>query len=161
LARLLRGLQSVELALAVAALLAAALALIADLVGRELLGQGVFGAQRAAVHLTFVAGVLGFSVAVGTGAHLRIKAAEAVVPRRWDPAVERAASVVSMLLLLGLAWYAARFTLQTAQVGERSPTLQIPIWPIQAVMVWAFLSGAARYAIYLADPSLKPKGEPS
>jgi len=152
----LRRLQAVEKAIAVFAILAAAVALTADLIGREVAGQGLFGAQRAAVHLTFVAGLLGFAVATGNGSHLRIKATDALLPAAWTPALERLGSVCSALLLTALAWYAARFVLQTAGVGERSPTLAIPIWPIQAVLVWAFASAALRHLAWAVEPRLKP-----
>ncbi len=158
LARALRGLQSLEKAVAVAAISGAALALVADLVGRELLGQGIFGAQRAAVHLTFIAGMLGFVLATGAGAHLRVKATDALLPGRWNTGIERVGSLVSAGLLLVLAWHASGFVLQTASVGERSPTLHIPIWPVQAVMVWAFVSAALRHAAYAVQPALRPKG---
>jgi TRAP-type C4-dicarboxylate transport system permease small subunit len=158
--RFLDSLQAVEKAIAVVAILGAAAALTVDLIGRELVGQGVFGAQRVAVHLTFIAGLLGFAVATGGGAHLRIKATDALLPARWTPAIERAGSIVSAVLLAGLAWYAGRFTLQTASVGERSTALGVPIWPFQAVMVWAFASSALRHLCYAVDLHLKPQ-EPS
>jgi TRAP-type C4-dicarboxylate transport system permease small subunit len=158
LARAVQRLQGIEKAIAVASIAGAALALVADLVGREIMGQGLFGAQRAAVHLTFVAGMLGFVLAVGTGSHLRVKATDFLVPDRWNPVMDRAASLLSAVLLLVLAWHASRFVLQTAGVNERSPTLHIPIWPIQAVMVWAFASAAFRYLAYAIQPALRPQG---
>ena len=159
--RALARLQSLERAVAVAAILAAALALIADLVGRELLGQGIFGAQRAAVHLTFIAGMFGFVLAVGSGAHLRVKAADAAVPMHWRASVDRLGSLTSMALLLALAWTSAQFVLETQAIGERSPTLGIPIWPIQALMPYAFFSAALRYLGYAIKPGLKPAGGPA
>lgn len=157
LGRALRRLQSLENAIAVIAILGAAVALAADLIGRELLGQGLFGAQRAAVHMTFIAGMLGFAVATGQGAHLRIKATDTLLPAAWTPALDRLGSALSALLLIGLAWYGTRFTLQTASVGERSPTLGIPVWPVQAAMVWAFGSAALRHLAYAVEPRLKPR----
>lgn len=154
-ARLAHTLQALEMGVAVAAILLAAAALVADLVGRELLGQGIFGAQRAAVFLTFIGGFLGFALATGTGSHLRIKATDHLLPAAWAPALERLGSVVSVVILLALAFYAGRFVLETKGVGERSPTLNIPIWPIQALMVWAFASAALRHLIYALRPDVK------
>ncbi len=153
---LLRRLLAVEQALASAAILGAAGALIADLLGREVFGQGLFGAQRSAVHLTFVAGMLGFVLALGRGAHLRIKATDALLPASWAGPLERAGSLVSAALLSVLAWYSAVFTAETRGVGERSPTLDIPIWPLQAVMVYAFASAALRCLAWAWAPSLRP-----
>jgi TRAP-type C4-dicarboxylate transport system permease small subunit len=143
------------MAIAVAAILMAAAALVADLIGRELLGQGIFGAQRAAVFLTFIAGFLGFALATGSGSHLRIKATDHLLPASWNVVLDRLASVISVGILSALAFYAARFVLETKGVGERSPTLDIPIWPIQALMVWAFCSAALRHLIYAFRPDLK------
>ncbi len=157
LQRGLRLAQAAEMAVAVAALLAAAAALVADLLGREVFGQGIFGAQRAAVHFVFLAGMLGFVLAVGSGAHLRVKATDVLLPVRWTPWIERAGCVVSALLLFGLAGYAARFTLQTHSVGERSVTLGLPIWPFQSVMVYAFASAGLRYLAYAWSPAARPR----
>jgi len=154
--RALHRLQAVEKAVAVLAIVIAAGALVADLLGRELFGHGLFGAQRAAVHLTFVAGLLGFVLATGVGAHLRVKASDALLPARFGPGLTRAGDVVSFGLLLALAWYSGRFVLETFHIGERSPTLPIPIWPVQAVMTYAFFSAALRHAGYAAFPALKP-----
>jgi TRAP-type C4-dicarboxylate transport system permease small subunit len=152
----LRRLQAAEQAVAVAAILACAGALIADLLGREVFGQGLFGAQRAAVHLSFVAGMLGFVLATGKGAHLRVKATDALLPRQWAPGIERLGSLVSAAILGALAWYATRFAHQTLTVGERSVTLGIPIWPLQAVMVYAFVSAGLRHLAYAWAPNLRP-----
>jgi TRAP-type C4-dicarboxylate transport system permease small subunit len=155
-ARWLSRLLGVETALAVAALLGAAAALVADLVGRELLGQGLFGAQRAAVHLCFIAGMFGFVLATARGAHLRVKASDALIPERFGGLVDRLGSMVSVIILLLLAWYGERFVQQTFAVGERSPTLGMPIWPIQTVMLYAFVSAALRHLAYAIDPRLRP-----
>lgn len=154
--RALQKLQTVEKTVAVLAIVLAAGVLFADLLGRELFGHGLFGAQRTAVHLTFVAGMLGFVLATGVGAHLRVKASDSLLPAHFGPGLARAGDVVSVGLLLALAWYSGRFVLETFHIGERSPTLPIPIWPVQAVMTYAFLSAALRHAGYAAFPTLKP-----
>jgi TRAP-type C4-dicarboxylate transport system permease small subunit len=156
-ARVLSGLQAIEKAVAVSSILGAAAALIADLLGRELFGQGIFGAQRAAVHLTFLAGMLGFVVATDRGEHLRIKATDHLLPPTWSPWIERVGSVLSAVILGVLALHAFGFTMQTRGVGEMSVTLGIPIWPIQAVMVYAFASAGLRHLVYAALPALRPQ----
>ena len=56
----LTWLRRVGLVVCVTAFAAAALALIADVLARELLGNGIFGAQRFAVWATAIAGLVGF-----------------------------------------------------------------------------------------------------
>lgn len=156
-ARALGALHAAEQAVAVTAILAAAAALIADLLGRELFGSGLFGAQRAAVHLTFVAGMLGFVLATSRGEHLRIKATDHLLPAGWEPWLDRIGSLTSCAILWALAWTAWGFAMETRAVGERSVTLGVPIWPIQAVMTYAFLSAGLRHLAYAWMPALRPQ----
>lgn len=153
----LQRLQAIEKAVAVFAIIAAVASLTADLLGRELFGMGIFGAQRAAVHLTFVAGMLGFVLATGSGQHLRIKATDHLLPSNWAPWIERLGSVLSAVILGVLAWHALGFTMQTRGVGQMSVTLGIPVWPIQAVMVYAFLSAGLRHILFAFLPDLQPQ----
>jgi hypothetical protein len=47
--------------------------------------------------------------------------------------------------------------MQTRGVGEMSVTLGIPIWPIQALMVYAFVSAGLRHILYALLPALRPQ----
>ena len=67
----LTWLRRVEVAVCVTAFAAAALALIADVLARELLGNGIFGAQRFAVWATAIAGLVGFALVTSEAGHLR------------------------------------------------------------------------------------------
>jgi len=42
-------------------------------------------------------------------------------------------------------------------VGERSVTLGLPIWPMQVVMVYAFVSAGLRYLAYAWSPAARPR----
>ncbi|MCW5730084.1 MAG: TRAP transporter small permease [Alphaproteobacteria bacterium] len=137
-------------------MLSIAVALGADLIGRELFGSGIFGAQRVAVYATIVAGLLGFALATARNMHLRVKALEKLAPAAWNGPLERIGSAVSAAICLGLAWYALLFVRETFSVGERSVTLQIAIWPIQAVLPYTFASAALRHAAFAIWPHLKP-----
>ena len=52
----------------------AAFVLCADVIAREVFGQGFYGVQKLAVYCCAVAGALGMSVVVHAGGHLRITA---------------------------------------------------------------------------------------
>ena len=69
-----RVLGLIDLAESVAATAAYAIVaalLIGDVVGREVLGTGIFGAQKMAVYAAVVAGFLGLALATSANAHLR------------------------------------------------------------------------------------------
>ena len=74
--RVLDRVYNVEIFIACLAFVLVAVALISDVLARELLGNGLFGAQKFAVFCTAVAGLLGFAVVVHSGGHLRVQVAQ-------------------------------------------------------------------------------------
>lgn len=157
LAKAYSALQKVEAFICFAALIAGTVALFADIVGREILGQGIFGAQRTAVYCMAVAGVLGFSYVVSQGGHLRPNIIDKLLPRQLDPIMSRIADFVSGLICAGLAYAAALFVEGTFGLGEYSMTLPIPIWTVQIVLPIAFGLAALKYFLFVLSPALRPR----
>ena len=69
--RLLRGLWLLEATICVLAFAITSIALMADVLGREFFGNGIFGAQRLAVWTTAIAGLVGFALVTAEAGHLR------------------------------------------------------------------------------------------
>ena len=153
----LRWLWIIEATVCVIAFAGTAVALMADVLARELLGNGIFGAQRFAVWTNAVAGLLGFAIVTAERGHLRPQFLDGLLPKALAPHIERIGEVVSMLICLWLAWYAYRFVLSSAQLGERGMAISIVVWPIQTVLVWMFLSSALRHLAYALWPALRPE----
>lgn len=153
---LLGWLFRAEAALAVAAFSIITAAVFFDLVGREVFGKGLFGAQRIAVYCMIWAAMLGFALAVAWGAHMRIGGAERLLPKAWDPAANRAADLVSCSVCLFLAWWSYEFVAVSYRQNARGMALDMLLWPVQAVIVWSFASSALRYLAYAAFPALRP-----
>lgn len=142
--------------MAVAAFALITAALFADLIGRELFGRGLFTAQRFAVYCMVVAAFLGFSLAIGWNAHLGIDAASRLTPRAWDPMMARLSDGVAAAGCLFLAYWSWRFVAGSFADQARGQGLEILVWPVQSVLVWAFASGALRHAAYALRPALRP-----
>ncbi len=157
---LLSSLQRLEAAVAVAALCLVTGAVFFDLVGRELFGHGIFGAQRVAVYGMIWAAMAGFALAVGWNAHMRIGAADRLLPRAWDPTVNRIADLGSAAICLFLAGWSIEFAWVSYLQKARGMALDFVLWPIQAVIAWSFASGALRYLAYAAFPGLRPREAP-
>ena len=153
---LYRALVGTEMVICYASFLIGTVALALDIFGREFLGFGIFGAQRLAVYCMAVAGVLGFSYVISRGGHLRPTLLDKLTPAHLDAAAIRLGDVVSCLLCLLLAWGAFLLVRSTWQIGERDMTLPIPIWPVQSVLVVAFLFAALKYVLYAIWPALRP-----
>jgi TRAP-type C4-dicarboxylate transport system permease small subunit len=154
---LLAWLFRVEATVAVAACSVITGAVFFDLVGREIFGRGLFGAQRVAVYCMIWAAMLGFALAVGWGAHMRIGAVDRLLPAAWNSGANRVADLVSSGACLFLAWWAYQFVAVSYHQNARGMALDWLLWPIQAVIVWSFTTAALRYVVYAAFPALRPR----
>lgn len=129
--------------------------LIADVLMREVFGVPVLGAQSLAVLAAIVAGFLGLSLATAKGMHLRPALFDNLLPARFDRYVERGSDLVAAAFYLSITVFALRFIGESQAAGDKAAVLYFPLWPIQLVMPYAFLSCAIRHAAYALDPELK------
>jgi C4-dicarboxylate transporter DctQ subunit len=144
---------------AVATFFYAALAaiLLADVVGRELFGQGIFGAQRVAVFFTIIAGNFGLALAAAAGSHIRPRVADHWLPARLGPAMDRLADVITAIVLLGVAYFSMQLVNESFDFETVSPTIDWPIWPVQAVIPFGYGMAALHYLIFAIYPALRPQ----
>lgn len=150
-------LDTAELAVACSGLAFAATALCADVIGREVFGNGIYGIQKFAVYCCAVSGALGISIVVHRGGHLRISAVDGLIPNHLRLPLGRVADMVSAALCLFLAWYAAKFVHETFTFHEMDTVLNVPIWRIQIALPIAFLLAAIKYAVHAILPDIKPE----
>jgi len=136
--RTLDSLHRVESWVAIAAFVGITGALFLDLLGRELLGRGIFTAQRFAVYCMVVVAFLGFALTVSWRAHLGIDVAARLTPARWDRTMERVSS--------------SRAPLPTRPGGRVSRSCSGPSSPC-----WCGASSAARCA-FPPSPAGRPCG---
>lgn len=154
--KLLRWLWRLEATVCVLCFAISAGILMVDVLGRELLGQPIFGAQRIAVWTTAIAGLVGFALVTGENGHLRPRFFDGLFPHSIDVPFNRGADLISAALCIGLGWYAVDFVRSSALLGERGVAIPILVWPIQAVLPWMFFSSAVRHLAFAVWPELKP-----
>jgi C4-dicarboxylate transporter, DctQ subunit len=133
-----------------------AVALIADVLGREFFGDGIFGAQRVAVWSTAIAGLVGFALVTAERGHLRPQFADGWIPARFEKGFDRFADVLSAVICIVLGVYAAWFVQSSAQLNERGLAIPILVWPIQLILPWMFFSSALRHLVFTGFPELRP-----
>ncbi len=151
--RLLRLLNSVEsIAAAVAYLIVAAL-LIGDVVGREVSGTGVFGAQKMAVYAAVVAGFLGLGLATAANAQLRPAFLDFVFK---GALIDRIGDAFAFVFYVFMAWVAVLFIRQSMEFQDRAAVLYWLLWPIQIVIPYALASTGLRHGLFALWPGLKP-----
>jgi TRAP-type C4-dicarboxylate transport system permease small subunit len=144
-----------ELAVTCTALLLVAGALFADVLARELFGQGIFGAQKFAVYCNAIAGLLGFAVVAHVGG-LRVSFVDQLYPQAWDARMARLGDLVSAAVCIVLGVAAARYVASTMRLGEVDLLFFAKIWPMQLVLPYIFFSSAIRYLSFAAFPALRP-----
>jgi TRAP-type C4-dicarboxylate transport system permease small subunit len=144
---------------AVATLFYAALALLllADVIGRELFDQGIFGAQRAAVYCTIVAGNFGLALAAAAGAHIRPRIADKWTPAAWSASLDRLADLITGTVFVAVAFFATKLVQESFGFETVSPVIDWKIWPVQAVIPLGYLMAALHYFIFAAYPALRPQ----
>ncbi len=154
-ARALDGLHRLESGVALLAFVGIAGALFLDLLGRALVGKGIFTAQRFAVYCMVVVAFLGFALAISWRAHLGIEVAARLTPAGWNRAMERLSDVVAAAGCLFLAYWSWRFVAGSFADQARGQGLEILLWPVQSVLVWCFVSSALRFAAFARWPALR------
>lgn len=157
--RILKSLFWVEATVAVSCFTVVVVSLLADVLAREVFGNGIFAAQRVAVYATAIAGLLGYPIVVGTGGHIRPSVLDMIVPKSWSPTMDRLADITSAAICLGFAYYCALYVESARVFGERQMVLNNLVWPLQTVLPWLFFSAATRYVIFACFPSFRPAEE--
>jgi C4-dicarboxylate transporter DctQ subunit len=152
----LKGLRYLEAFICVAAFSIVVIALMSDVVGREVFGHGVFGAQRVAVWATAVVGLVGFALVSSDAGHLRPQFADGWLPRSAEPVIGRVGDLVSAFICVFLGYYAVQFVRSSFELGERGIGITIEVWPLQIILPWMFLSSALRHLGFAVFPALKP-----
>ena len=150
---LLRLLTVIESIVAATAYAIVATVLIADVVGREVLGSGVFGAQKMAVYGAVIAAFLGLSLATASNSHLRPAFLDHVLR---GPSVDRIGDALSAVFFLIVAWFGISFVLQSMEFQDRAAVLYWLLWPIQLIIPYALASTALRHVAFAIWPALKP-----
>lgn len=133
--------------------------LLADVIGRQVFGISIYGAQKIAVQATMIAAFMGLTLATSRGSHMRAEAADALVPKRWSTQADRFGYVLSAILFAALAAISFKFMMETRQYGIRIPVLGWPLWPVQVVLPLAFGSSALKSLAFAAFPALAPRRE--
>ncbi|WP_158969781.1 TRAP transporter small permease [Chachezhania sediminis] len=150
-------LRRVEGAVAALAFVMAAGAVLSDVVAREIFASSLWGATKFAVFCAAVAGFLGIGLATDNGMHLRPSFADGLVPAGLEPAMARLAPWLTAGFYFAAAWVSYLYVRESYEFGQAAPVLDWPLWIIQVVMPYAFLSNGIRQTIYGIDPRLAPE----
>ncbi|MAM62224.1 TRAP transporter small permease subunit [Maritimibacter sp. UBA3975] len=128
------------------------LLLMGDVIGREVFGQGIFGAQKAAVYASIVAGFIGLVIATSSNSQLRPAFLDWVFPWQF---IDRLGDLISAIVFLALCYFAIQFIDASIAFRERAAVLYWPLWPFQLVVAYALASSGLRHVLFAVWPALK------
>lgn len=155
--RILGWVETVEIAVLVFSFAAMTALLLADVIGRELFRQGLFGATYYALYFLILSAMLSFDVAVARDAHLRPTAFDGLVPESWDPAMRRIGHLISAAIAIFVIWGVWIFIAETRFFNEHNPTIRLPLWPMQVPLLLGFGMSFLRHLAYAAFPDIAPR----
>ncbi|UYN98606.1 MAG: TRAP transporter small permease [Devosia sp.] len=103
---------------------------IANVLGRFVFRNSIFFSEELNRILIILITFAGISYAARHGRHIRMSAIYDGLPSRLRKALMVAMSLITALLMFGLAWYATQYILTLFGRGRVLPALQIPVWTI-------------------------------
>ena len=156
MARFLRIFYLIEASLAGVCYAIVALALISDVFAREFFNYSIYGIQRAAVLLVITTAYLGLGLATSKNQHLRPRFTDGWVPGIYQSTVARFGDFLAAIAFAVMGWFALQLVLTSLHWGDRVNVILFPLWMVQWVMPYGFLSAAVRFSIFFLRPDLKP-----
>lgn len=147
LGKLERAGRAVEDALLVGLLAAMVLLAGAQIVLRNLLGEGLVWSDQLLRIMVLWVGVLGALAASRDNNHIVIDLVPKLLPPRAKRGIEIAVFAFTAAVCALVAWHSARFVL--AEYGLSQPLLgPVPGWAFQTIIPLGFALIAWRYAVY-------------
>lgn len=157
LRKLINAITVAEKTIAFTAFVVMLAALLADVIGRELFAEGVFGSVRVAVYGLILCAMAGFGIATSTGGHLRPKFLDGALRGPLELpgiALGQLASAAILAYLSYAAWQMAAFT---RLIEERDIVLDTLVWPIQMALPVGFALSAFKHLVFAFFPALLPQ----
>lgn len=154
--RLLNWIYLGERAIASAAFGVMGILLLIDVTGREVFDHGFHWSQKIAIYLMIWGAFLGSSMTSAKAAHLRPEAATRLWPRRFKGVFEGAAELFTTLFCVFFAYISVLYVTETLEFGDKGTVTELPMWIIQVVIPYTFISMAFRHLMYVFFPSIRP-----
>ncbi len=137
------GIARLEAVLLGAGVLLLAANTVANVLGRFVFQNSIFFSEELNRILIIMITFAGISYAARHGRHIRMSALFDALPPRPRKLLMIIISLVSGLIMLGLAWFALQYIQTQAGRGRVLPSLQIPVWwTLIWVPVGFFMTGA-------------------
>jgi TRAP-type C4-dicarboxylate transport system permease small subunit len=155
IARALELLTKVEAVLASALVLVLTVFVILDVGARELFRTGIPWAQKGAVYMMIWAGFLGALLVAQKVEHLRPEVADKLWSGKLRPVYLRLHNLLVFAFTAAMTYYSFAYVLESKEFGDRNVIIDMPMWSLQAIIPYTFLSMSLRYFYFIFFPREK------
>jgi TRAP-type C4-dicarboxylate transport system permease small subunit len=156
LAALLNRLAYLERTVAGIAILLLAILLLGEVFSREIFGSSLPWAQKLALHLMIYAGCLGVSLASSEGKQLRPELGDLILPKSMRPHIASLREACIAIFCLFYFYLSLSYVQQSREFGDVNVVTHIPLWVVQAILPFVFLSLGFKHSVFAFIPTLRP-----
>lgn len=128
---------------------------IIDVGAREIFRTGIPWAQKGAVYLMIWAGFLGAVLMTQKVEHLRPEVAEKLWKGKARQFYLRFHNLLVFLFTAAMTYYSYLYMLESREFGDRNVIIDMPMWVLQAIIPYSFLSMSLRYFYFIFSPREK------
>jgi TRAP-type C4-dicarboxylate transport system permease small subunit len=150
--KLISRLSKLESYLGMLLLVGLSLFVILDVSSREFLNQGIPWAQKSAVYMMIWCGLLGAIKMSENASHIRPEIGDKLFKKRPILFI-RLQNLVTLLFCLIFFKASWEYVQTSYEYGDKSVALDIPLWVLQIIIPYCFLSMSVRHFNFLVFPN--------
>ncbi len=128
---------------------------VMDVAAREIWKTGIPWAQKGAVYMMIWAGFIGAILVTQKVEHLRPEVADKLWKGKSKGIYLRVHNLLVLMFTLAMAWYSYHYVMESKEFGDRNVIIDMPMWVLQAIIPYTFLSMSLRYLYFIFFPREK------
>ena len=128
---------------------------VMDVGVREIFKEGIPWAQKGAVYMMIWAGFLGAVLITHKVEHLRPEIADKFWTGKLKSFYLRANNLLVFIFTAAMAYYSYKYVMESREFADRNVIIDMPMWVLQAVIPYCFLSMSVRYFYFILFPREK------
>jgi C4-dicarboxylate transporter DctQ subunit len=131
---------------------------VLDVGAREIFKTGIPWAQKGAVYMMIWTGFLGAILVTHKVEHLRPEVADKLWKGSLKKVYLRLQNLLIFIFTLTMFYYSYLYISESREFGDRNVIIDMPMWVLQMIIPYTFLSMSLRYLYFIFFPREKDPG---
>lgn len=153
--KILNSLNKMERFISAILILSLTFFVVIDVCAREFFKTGIPWAQKGAVYMMIWAGFLGAILVTHKVEHLRPEVADKLWKGKLRKFFLRFQNFLIFLFTVAMAYYSFEYVKESKGFGDMNVIINMPMWILQAIIPYTFLSMSFRYLYFIFCPKEK------